>query len=186
MKANETKSTDVTFTTCRATCPPFHINDVQLPQSDDVKYLGLHLNRRLTWHKHIFTKRKQLGLTLTKMHWLLGRKSQLSATNKLLLYKIILKLVWTYDIQLWGTASTSNIGILERFQSKALRMIVDAPCYVPNSLIRRDHSCPTVKEEIRRYSSHYGARLRTHPNHLEEPVNRRLHRYLPTDLSDRF
>jgi hypothetical protein len=126
MKANETKLTHVTFTTRRATCPPVHINDVQLPQTDDVKYLGLHLDRRLTWHKHIFTKRKQLGLTLTKMHWLLGRQPKHSTTNKLL-YKTILKPIWTYGIQLWDTASTSNIEILERFQSKALRMIVDAP-----------------------------------------------------------
>jgi hypothetical protein len=47
------------------------------------------------------------------MHWLLGRKSQLSTTNKLPLYKTILKSSWTYGIQLWGTASTSNIEILE-------------------------------------------------------------------------
>jgi hypothetical protein len=53
---------------------------------------------------------------------------------------------------LWGAASTSNIEILERFQSKALRMIVDAPLYVPNTVIRRDLQIPTVKEEIRRYS----------------------------------
>jgi retron-type reverse transcriptase len=52
LKANETKVTHVTFTMRRATCPPVHINDVQLPQSDDVKYLVLHLDRRLTWHKH--------------------------------------------------------------------------------------------------------------------------------------
>jgi hypothetical protein len=69
------------------------------------------------------------------MHWLLGRKSQLSTTNKLLFYKTILKHIWTYGIQLWGTASTFNIEILERFQSKVLRMIVDATWYVPNSLI---------------------------------------------------
>jgi hypothetical protein len=48
-------------------------------------------------------------------------------------------------IQLWGTASTSNINILERFQSKALRMIVDASWYVPNTVIRRDLHILTVK-----------------------------------------
>jgi hypothetical protein len=107
-------------------------------------------------------------------------------TNKLLLYKTTLKPIWTYGIQLWGTASTSNIEILERFQSKVLRMIVDAPWYVPpNSLIGRDLNCPTVKEEIRRYSSHYGDRLHTHPNHLAVnllrlPDNWRLCRFWAT------
>jgi hypothetical protein len=133
--------------------PPVHINNVQLSQEEHVKHLGLHLGRRLTWHKHIFTKRKQLGITLTKLHWLLGRKSKLSTSNKLLIYEAILKPIWTYGIQLWSTASTSNTEILERFQSKALRMIVDAPWYVPNTVIRRDLQTPTVKEEIRRYSS---------------------------------
>jgi hypothetical protein len=61
MKANETKSVHVTFTTRRKTCPPVHINDVQIPQENHVKYLGLHLDRRLTWHTHIFAKHKQLG-----------------------------------------------------------------------------------------------------------------------------
>jgi hypothetical protein len=37
-------------------CPLVHMNNVQLPQTEVVKYLGLHLHRRLTWHKHIFIK----------------------------------------------------------------------------------------------------------------------------------
>jgi hypothetical protein len=54
MKANETKSVHVTFTTRCETCPLVHINDVQIPQENHVKYLGLHLDRCLTWHTHTF------------------------------------------------------------------------------------------------------------------------------------
>jgi hypothetical protein len=99
--------------------------------------------------------------------------------------------MWTYGIQLWGTASTSNIEILERFQLKALHMIVDAPWYVPNTFIWRDLHIPSVKEEIRRYSSEYSARLSTHPNDLivnliDLPDNIRLWKHLPNDLPTRF
>jgi hypothetical protein len=108
-----------------------------------------------------------------------------------LLYKSILKPIWTYGIQLWGTASTSNIEILERFQSKALRIIVDAPWYVPNNHIRRDLQMTSVKEEICRSSNQYYTRLTIHPNDqiltlMEIPGNRRLRRHVPNDLPDRF
>jgi hypothetical protein len=112
------------------------------------------------------------------MYWLVGRKSKLSTSNKLLIYKTILKPIWTYGIQLWGTASTSNIEILERFQSKALGMIVDASWHVLNMVIRRGLQIPTGKEEIRSYSSQYSAHLRAHPddltvNLIELPDNNR-------------
>jgi hypothetical protein len=58
------------------------------------------------------------------MYWLLWCKSKLSKSRKLLIYKTVPKPIWTYGIQLWGTASTSSIEILERFQLKALSMIV--------------------------------------------------------------
>jgi hypothetical protein len=79
------------------------------------------------WHKHIFAKRKHLGITLSRTYWLLDRKSKLSISNKLLAYKVILKPTWSYGIQLWGSASISNTEILGRFQGKVLRMITDAP-----------------------------------------------------------
>jgi hypothetical protein len=81
--------------------------------------------------------------------------------------------------------------ILARFQSKVLPMIVDAPRYVPNTVIPWDLRTPTVKQEIRRYSSQHSARLSAHPNGLavnlmEQPDNRRLRRRLPNDLPTRF
>jgi hypothetical protein len=92
--------------------------------------------------------------------------------------------------QLWGT-SNSNIEILERFQSKVLRLIVDAPWYVSNYFIRKDLQIPTVKKEISRFSSLYAVRLRAHTSELiatltEPPIHKRLRRYWPYDLLIRF
>jgi hypothetical protein len=49
------------------------------------------------------------------------------------------------DTTLGYRATTSNIEILELFQSKALLMIVDAPWFVPNAVIQMDLQTPTVK-----------------------------------------
>jgi hypothetical protein len=60
--------------------PPVHINNVQLPPR----------RCQVSWATpghlaHIFTKWKQLGITLTKIYWLLGNKSKLSTSNKLII-----------------------------------------------------------------------------------------------------
>jgi hypothetical protein len=132
-----------------------------------------------------------MGITITKLYWLLGRRSKLNLSNKLLIYKIATKPIWTYGIQLWGAASTSNIEILDRFESKTLRLITDAPWYVPNAIIRRDLQVPSVKEEISRLSAQHYAGLCTHPNLLATQLSRssafrRLRRHLPSDLPHRF
>jgi hypothetical protein len=41
---------------------------VDLPQKNEVKYLGIHPDRRLTWTKHIKTKRKQINQRAKEMH----------------------------------------------------------------------------------------------------------------------
>ena len=81
---------------------PVLLNNTQVPQAEHVNYLGLHLDRQHTWRKHIFTKRKQLGLQLCKMYWMRGRNSQLNLSSKVLLYKAIIKPIWTYGIQFTG------------------------------------------------------------------------------------
>jgi hypothetical protein len=107
MKANESKRIHVTFTTRRETCLLVHINNVQLLQQD-VKFLELHLDRRLAWLKHIFVKRKQIGITLTKMCWLLGRKSKISTSNKLLIYNT------QTNLDLWNTTLGYGFHIQHR------------------------------------------------------------------------
>ncbi|GBP81063.1 Probable RNA-directed DNA polymerase from transposon BS [Eumeta japonica] len=166
IRVNQGNSVHVTFTLRRETCPPIKLHNEEIPQSEDAKYLGMHLDRRLTWRKHIWTKRKQLDTQLRSMYWLMGRKSNLSHESKIVIYKTILKPIWTYGIQLWGTASNSNIEILERFQSKTLRTMLDIPYYVSNKYIHQDLRMNTVKQEIAKHSKNYQMRISTHVNGL--------------------
>jgi hypothetical protein len=99
------------------------LNDEPIPMKNEVKYLGLHLDQRLMWKAHIMAKKQQLNIKTKQMNWLIGRKSQLSLENKLIIYKVILKPIWTYGIELWGCPKPSNIKILQTYQSKTLRMI---------------------------------------------------------------
>jgi len=102
----------------KGNCPQLIFNQTNIPQADAVKHLGLNLDRRLTWNRHISTLRKHLDLRTKELHWIIGKHSPLSLNNRLLIYKAILKQAWTYGIELWGCASSSNIAKIQRYQSK--------------------------------------------------------------------
>ena len=183
--ANDNKSAHITFTLKKAKCPSVSLNGSPIPQTAVVKYLGMHLDQRLTWAPHIINKRKQLGLRLRSMYWLLTKSSKLPLNNKILIYKAILKPIWTYGIQIWGSAADSNIAIFERFQTKTLRLIANAPWYITNRQIYKDLQVPTVQEEIARHISN-------DCNPFAENItctygtSRRLLRHHPLDLPTRF
>jgi hypothetical protein len=119
------------------------------------------------------------------------RESQIKIIpeNKLILYKSIIKPIWTYGIQLWGSTEPSNTQIIQRIQSKVLRAITNAPWYVSNPTLHIDLQVPCVTDEIRRLSLLYNQRLQGHNNKLIEEirnppnVTRRLKRQRPSDLS---
>jgi hypothetical protein len=58
--------------------------------------------------------------------------------------KIVLKTFWTHGIPLLGTASNSNIEILQRYQNKVIRAIVNAPWYISNKVLHADLKVPTI------------------------------------------
>jgi hypothetical protein len=129
---------------------------------------------------HILAKKMQINLKLHQMYWLIGCKSQLSAQNKCLLYKCIIEPVWTYGVQLWGCAKPTHTKIIQRIQSKTLRLILNPPCYVSNKTLHEDLGIPCV-EDLSKLRAHNSAQVRQLNNPLTE--RRRLKRQWPTDLS---
>ncbi|CAH2103967.1 unnamed protein product [Euphydryas editha] len=166
IKASVTKSVHVTFTLRRGNCPTVSLRDNQLPQNDTVKYLGMHLDRRLTWKRHIQAKRDEIYHKYRGLYWMLARNSRLSVDNKLLLYKTAIKPIWTYGIQLWGSACDSSIEIIQRSQNYILKQVSNAPWFLRTSELHEHLNVNTVKQEIKNFNCSYKARLSGHPNDL--------------------
>jgi hypothetical protein len=188
IQINDRKSAHITFTNRQCNCPAVTFNNTPLPTVTEVKYLGLTLDRKLTWRAHIAAKKKQINLKLHQTYWLLGRTSQLSLQNKCLLYKCIIKPIWTYGVQLWGCAKPTHTKIIQRLQSKILRLLLNAPWYVSNKTLHADLCIPYVDEEIKRLAARYLHKLPAHTNdrvrQLSQPPTdrRRLRRQWPLDL----
>jgi hypothetical protein len=190
LKINETKSAHITFILRKGTCPPVYINQTIIPQTDTVKYLGLHFDKRLTWREHVTKIRKHLDLKTRKLIWLIGKHSPLSLTNKLLIYKTVLKPIWTYGLALlalWGCAASSNIAIIQRYQAKILRQITNAPWYVTNHTLHKDLRISQVRTVQQELIDTYRTALQSHPNPLmaqilSQPDSRRLQRRWTLDV----
>ena len=141
------------------------------PQKEVVKYLGLHFDCRVNWTEHIARKRKQIDLKTREINWLIGKKkSRLSIENKLLIYKAVIKPIWSYGIELWGCASKSNIVIMQRSQSNILRAITNARWDVTNHTLHTDFNIPYVSDFIHERINKHHNNMEAHPNPLLEPL----------------
>jgi hypothetical protein len=133
-------------------------------------------------------KGKQINLKV-KTYWIIGRKSPTSLESKVLLYKTIIKPIWTYGIELWGCGSKSHIAKMQRSQSKTLRMITNAPWYMTNKTVHDDLKVPFIKDVIQEKSINHHDKLGNHNNPILQPLleqqqRRRLKKLWPADLTD--
>ena len=70
----------------------------------------------------------------------------------------------TYGIQLWGCTKQSNSDIIQRFQNKALRNIVDAPRYIRNADLHRDLQMEMATNDPGNFAKKHEERILHHVN----------------------
>jgi hypothetical protein len=183
------KSVQVTFSLRNLDSPPVTLNNITIPKANEVKYLGLTLDKRLSWSPHIKLKRKTVNSRLHILRPLL--KSKLSLSNKPTIYKSIIRPAWTYGIQLWGSAKPSNTNTLQAFQSICLRLITSSPWYFTNNNLHKDLKIPTLNQLAKAHYSKFHSNLNSHSNPLIKQlsstslpgnVRRRLKRQWPRAL----
>jgi len=168
LKVNQSKSD--TFTLRQAPYLNLSLYSTTIPSSPTVKYLGLTLDQRLNWAHHIRIKRLALNNRLRMLKTVVCNSKHvfvlmyISTDIKLLIYKSLLKLMWTYGLKLWGYAKKSNINKIQAFQNIALRKFTDAPFYVTNCSLHSDRKLNTDSEESECFYKRFHNHLNTYTN----------------------
>jgi hypothetical protein len=91
IKINSDKSFHIPFTLRQGVPLAIYFQNNQISTKIQTKYLGVILDKRLTWSPHLKYKRKLLNSRLYLLRPII--KSKLSINNKLLKYKSMLRLI---------------------------------------------------------------------------------------------
>jgi hypothetical protein len=139
--------------------------------------------------QHLKIKRKTINSRLHLLRPFLRSKTSLK--NKLLIYKTIIRPVWSYGIQIWGSVKPSNTRTIQAFQSICLRQIVSAPWFIINNNLHKDLNIPSLTQLTKSHYVSFYFKLIQLYNPLIKPLSsltipdnpqRRLKRSWPRDL----
>jgi hypothetical protein len=116
----------------RPAAPPLsQFQHTATPWSPHIRYLGLVLDSKLLFTKHLHTATCKATGAFLQLFSLLARDSTLSIPNKLTLYKLCIRPILTYAAPVWSNTSSYNYRRLQILQSKCLRVIGKFPRRTP-------------------------------------------------------
>ncbi|GFU96231.1 RNA-directed DNA polymerase from mobile element jockey [Trichonephila clavipes] len=152
---NVEKSAAVIFTKKRTLPPPPTMYNTTIPWSQSTKYLGIIFDKNLTLRTHIQHTRNKFRKIMFKLYPLIGRNSELSRDNKVLLFTAIMRPILAYGCPVWGYAAKTNINILDTLQNSTIRMIVRACRYMRNDDIRNAIKINSFKSYIQKIAKNF-------------------------------
>ncbi|GFV26960.1 RNA-directed DNA polymerase from mobile element jockey [Trichonephila clavipes] len=178
---NVEKSAAVLFNKKRKIPPPPKMYNTTIPWSQSSKYLGITFDKNLTWKAHIQNTRQKFRKLMFKLFPLIGRNSDLSRNNKVLLFTAVMRPILSYGCPVWGYAAKTNINILDTLQNSTIRMIVKASRYMRNDDIRKALKIKSFKFYIQKIAKKFFNSLQFTNN--SNMIN--LNTYTPHDSTKR-
>ena len=175
---NVSKTELILFTKRRPPVPqPLQFQNVTVPWSNTVKYLGLLLDSKLLFMKHLKTVLHKATGTFLMIFPLLARDCPLTIPYKILLYKLLRSMI-TYAAPVWSSTSVTNYCHLQVYQSVCLRVIGDFTWRTPISNLHAHLQMIPVCLFIYHLTDKFFMSCPAHPN----PLIRNTGNYTLEDL----
>ena len=150
VKINPTKSEAIIFQNNRkpVNTPSPTIYGSIIPITNQVKYLGVHLDKKLNFKTHITQTIRKAQIAAIALNPITGPKSQLPLHTKKLLYETMIRPILLYACPAWATAARTHRNKIQVFQNKSLRRITGAPWFIRNRALHHDLKIETIDSRI--------------------------------------
>lgn len=145
---------------------PLRMFDADIPWRSEAKYLGVTLDRKMTFSQHTTQAVAKAKKAIGAISCMVNTKSRLGLNTKLLVFNTCIKPVLTYAAPAWAHAEPRTLYKLQIVQNQFLRRAVGAPWFVRNVTIHRDLGMPTIIEEIQKQAAAYFEKSARHENPL--------------------
>jgi hypothetical protein len=130
IKINTDKTQAIYFTKRRTKelpTDPLHILGKEIAWSPAVKYLGVILDKKLILNQHINYTIEKVNKVIKILYPMLSRKSRLNTSNKLLLYKQVLRPILSYACPVLANTAKIHLKKLQVTQNKIITLILYLP-----------------------------------------------------------
>jgi hypothetical protein len=152
IKINEEKTHAIYFSHRRRSPKSrLKLHGRNIPFVNNVKYLGVIFEKRITWRLNIEMIEAKAFRTFIRIYSLFKTK-RLSTNIKLTLHKALIRSVMTYACPTWDFAADTHLIKLQRLQNKVLRNIGNFPRRTPVRELHKALSIPYIYDYITKLS----------------------------------
>ena len=168
-KISQTKSVGILFGNKTQHSLDVHLGGTPILFQKVVKFLGMFLDRALSFRDHIKEIKNRCERDLNLMRMLRGTNFGSDKHSLLLLYKSLIRSKIDYGAQIYNCAKPSVLKPLDIIQNKALRLALRALNSTPVYLLEAEAGVPPLKLRREDMTVKYWARAQTRKE--GNPVN---------------
>ena len=130
-----------------------NIGRVPLTVSNEIKFLGLTFDRKLTWRHHIDNVRHRMWLRINAIKAISGRNLGMQSKTLIHLYKMWIRPIALYGAPAYYSAAKTHINKIQVIQNSALRIALRRTRRTHTEDLHQEGSLTPLKAEAVR-SSH--------------------------------
>ena len=126
--------------------PQFFIGDSQVENVERTKYLGVIIDRSLSWEEHINILRTKVSRAIGFLKY--ARKF-LPQNTLSKMYRGIVEPHFRYCCSVWGCCGATKLQTLQKLQNRAARIVTKSKFDTPAMALIHNLNWPTISEIIR-------------------------------------